>query len=173
MQKRLMFVAILLLAICNRIVAEDQITIGDFSLYSGDTKAVSVMLTNEDSYVGFQFDLYLPDGISVESFAANSSRFPEGTTPQMSQQSDGSYRFVAAALERNPIVGNEGAILTLTIKAADSIVAKDYTGYLRNIKISKTGDNPTHMTDELRNLQRMSPVFNENEDDRNDDRSEC
>ena len=138
MQKRLMFVAILLLAICNRIVAEDQITIGDFSLYSGDTKAVSVMLTNEDSYVGFQFDLYLPDGITVESFSANSSRFPEGTTPQMSQQSDGSYRFVAAALERNPIVGNEGAILTLTIKAADSIVAKDYTGYLRNIKISKT-----------------------------------
>ena len=98
MQKRLMFVAFLLLAICNRIVAEDQITIGDFSLYSGDTKAVSVVLTNEDSYVGFQFDLYLPSGITVESFSANSSRFPEGTTPQMSQQSDGSYRFVAAAL---------------------------------------------------------------------------
>ena len=138
MQKRLMFVAFLLLAICNRIVAEDQISIDNFSLNSGDTKEVSVVLTNEDPYVGFQFDLYLPDGISVESFSANSSRFPEGTTPQMSQQSDGSYRFIAAALERNPIVGNEGAILTLTVKAADSIAAKDYTGYLRNIKISKT-----------------------------------
>ncbi len=64
-------------------------TISDFSLYSGVNKEVSVELTNTDTYVGFQFDLYLPAGITVESFAGT-SRLPEGTTPTMSKQSDGS-----------------------------------------------------------------------------------
>ena len=136
MQKRVLYIAFLLLAICNKIVAEDQITISDFNLYPGDTKEVSVVLTNEDTYVGFQFDLYLPEGLTVESFSA-SSRIPEGTTPQMAQQTDGCYRFVAAALGGNPIAGNNGSVLTLTVKAGDSIAVKDYTGYLRNVKISK------------------------------------
>ena len=137
MQKRVLYIAFLLLAICNQIVAEDQMTINDFSLSPGGSKEVGIMLTNEDTYVGFQFDLYLPDGITVESFSANSSRIPEGTTPQMAQQSDGSYRFIAAALNGNPIIGSEGAVLTITVKAGDNVSAKDYQGYLRNVKISK------------------------------------
>ncbi len=140
MQKRLLFVAFLLLAIFNNIVAEDtvggQMTISDFSLYSGVNKEVSVELTNTDTYVGFQFDLYLPAGITVESFAGT-SRLPEGTTPQMSKQSDGSYRFIAAALSGNDISGNNGAVMTLTLKAAESVTAGSYLGYLRNIKVSK------------------------------------
>ena len=140
MQKRVMFIAILLLAICNKIVGADgvdQLTISDFIMSPGDTKAVGVALTNQDTYVGFQFDLYLPDGFTVESFTATNYRIPEGTTPQMAQQSDGSYRFVAASLERNPIMGNSGTVLMITVKAADNIATNAYTGYLRNIKISK------------------------------------
>ena len=137
MQKRVMFIAFLLLAICNKIVADDQLTASNVSMYPGDSKEVSVVLTNDETYVGFQFDLYLPDGLTVESFSGNSNRLPEGTTPQMAQQSDGSYRFVVAALGGNPIAGNDGPVLTLTVKAGDSIAANAYTGYLRNIKISK------------------------------------
>ena len=137
MQKRVLFIAFLLLAICNKIVADDQLTASDVSMYPGDSKEVSVVLINEETYVGFQFDLYLPDGLTVESFSGNSNRLPEGTTPQMAQLSDGSYRFVAAALGGNPITGNDGPVLTLTLKSAESIAVNDYTAYLRNVKISK------------------------------------
>ena len=140
MQKRVLYIAFLLLAICNKIVGADgvdQLTISDFIMSPGDTKAVGVALTNQETYVGFQFDLYLPDGFTVESFTATNYRIPEGTTPQMAQQSDGSYRFVAASLERNPIMGNSGPVLMITVKAADNIATNAYTGYLRNIKISK------------------------------------
>ena len=137
MQKRVLYIAFLLLAICNQIVAEDQMTIGDFSLNPGGSKYVSVMLTNEDTYVGFQFDLYLPDGITVESVAINGNRIPDGTTPQMALQSNGSYRCIAAALNGNPIIGNEGAVLSIMFKAGETLSAQDYQGYLRNIKISK------------------------------------
>ena len=124
MQKRVMFIAILLLAICNKIVAAngiDEISISDFSLYSGGTKEVSVVMTNTDNYVGFQFDLVLPEGITVESFSA-SERIPQGTSLQMAQQTDGSYRFIAYAQNRLPITGNDGAIMTLTLKASESVV---------------------------------------------------
>ena len=139
MQKRLLFIACLLLAICNKIVAADgvdQITISDFSMYPGDTKEVSVVLTNTDTYVGFQFDLYLPAGVTVESFSG-SNRLPSGTTPQMAQQTDGSYRFVAAALSGNTITGSGGAIMTLTLKSSVDMAADSYPSYLRNVKISK------------------------------------
>ena len=138
MQKRVMFIAILLLAICNKIVAAngiDEISISDFSLYSGGTKEVSVVMTNTDNYVGFQFDLVLPEGITVESFSA-SERIPQGTSLQMAQQTDGSYRFIAYAQNRLPITGNDGAIMTLTLKASESVVPNSYTGYLRNVKMS-------------------------------------
>ena len=138
MQKRVMFIAILLLAICNKIVAAggtDLISISDFSLYSGGTKEVSVVMTNTDNYVGFQFDLVLPEGITVDSLSA-SERIPQGTSLQMAQQTDGSYRFIAYAQNRLPITGNDGAIMTLTLKASESVVPNSYTGYLRDVKMS-------------------------------------
>ena len=136
MQKRLLFVAFLLLAICNKIVADDQLTVSNVSMYPGDSKEVSIELTNTESYVGFQFDLYLPNGITIESYS-RSSRIPDGTTLEMAQQTDGGYRFIAAGLGGNTITGNEGAVMTITLKSADAIALNDYTAYLRQVKVSK------------------------------------
>ena len=136
MQKRLLFVAFLLLAICNKIVADDQLTVSNVSMYPGDSKEVSIELTNAESYVGFQFDLYLPNGITIESYS-RSSRIPDGTTLEMAQQTDGGYRFIAAGLGGNAITGNEGAVMTITLKSADAIALNDYTAYLRNVMVSK------------------------------------
>ena len=151
MQKRVMFIAILLLAICNKIVAAngiDEISISDFSLYSGGTKEVSVVMTNTFNYVGFQFDLVLPEGITVDSFSA-SERIPQGTSLQMAQQTDGSYRFIAYAQNRLPITGNDGAIMTLTLKASESVVPNSYTGYLRDVKMSTVDGGGVVIVDQL------------------------
>lgn len=151
MQKRVMFIAILLLAICNKIVAAggtDLISISDFSLYSGGTKEVSVEMTNTDNYVGFQFDLVLPEGITVDSLSA-SERIPQGTSLQMAQQTDGSYRFIAYAQNRLPITGNDGAIMTLTLKASESVVPNSYTGYLRDVKMSTVDGGGVVIVDQL------------------------
>ena len=144
MQKRLLFIAVLLSAICNKIAAADNISIDGFSLTVGGAKNVEVLMTNADSYVGVQFDLYLPDGIAISADPAGSNRLPAGTAPQMAQQADGSYRFVIASLNRNPISGSEGAIVTLPLQASASVAAGHYSGYLRNVKLSKAdGTGPT------------------------------
>ena len=138
-----MFVAFALWAICNSIWAQDQLTVGDVSIHSRQTREVSIELTNEATYVGFQFDLYLPEGITVEAYGAG-SRLPSGTNLQMARQADGSYRFVAAALSGSPIAGNSGAVASVTLQAGDNVAEGAYTGYLRNIKLSMAdGTGPT------------------------------
>lgn len=140
MQKRIMWFAILLLAICNKITAEDKVYISDFSISPGETRLVSVMLDNEDAYVGFQFDVYLPEGFSITS-CTKSDRIPDGTSVLGNQRTDDTgsfYRVIGASLAGKAITGNSGdAIATLTVTADASVALNDYTGYLRNIKVSK------------------------------------
>ena len=146
MRKRIMWFAILLLAICNKIAAEDKVYVSDFSISPGETRLVSVMLDNEDAYVGFQFDVYLPDGFTITS-CSKSDRIPDGTTVLGNQRTDDTgsfYRVIGASLTGNAITGTSGAIATLTITADASVALNDYTGYLRNIKVSKA--NGTGLT---------------------------
>ena len=135
MRKR-MIMTILLMAVC-KIVSAQWLTILDFNISAGETKEVSISLDNYEEYVAFQFDLYLPEGITIESYSANRERIPESTTLSMAQVNNGAYRFVAAAMERQPLVGNNGNIITLTVKAAETIEPNWYTGRFNNIKLSR------------------------------------
>lgn len=145
MKKKLIMIATLALAICNIIKAEDKVTINDFRLYPGDTKEVCITLSNEASYVAFQFDLYLPDGIVLESYNANTDRIPKTTTLNMSQQSDGAYRFLSAAMSGDAIVGNSGVIVALKVKASEEMEYGEMKGYFRKVKLSKAdATGPTY-----------------------------
>lgn len=145
MKKRLMMIATLVMAIYNMVLAEEKVTISDFKISAGETKEVSIALSNDVTYVAFQFDLYLPEGITVESYSADRSRVPESTTLEMSKQPDGSYRFLSAAMGGEPMTGNSGSIVTLTVKASDGLSFGEKTGYFRKVKLSKAdATGPTY-----------------------------
>ena len=148
MQKKLMIIAVLLLAICNKIAAEDQLTkltISEFSIFTGQTKDVSISLTNDKAYAAFQFDLVLPEGVTVVMPESpdtwnnhKSDRIPSTTDLSMQQLSDGSYRFVAmpGTTTIQNITGSDGVIINLTLSAAATAAVGNQTGYFRNIKLS-------------------------------------
>ena len=145
MSKRLMLIATFVLAICNIVKADDIVTISDLKISAGETKEVNISLENEAEYVAFQFDLYLPEGITLEVFSADRSRIPETSTLDMYQQSDGSYRFILAAVGGKPMSGNNGSIVTLTVKASESLAFGENTGCFRKIKLSKAdATGPTY-----------------------------
>ena len=129
--------AISLMAICNTVYAEDKLTISDFLIAPGETKEVSITLENSASYVAFQFDLYLPVGLTIEAYNADENRIPESTMLSMARQSDGSYRFISVATNAEPIVGNAGSIVKLTVKATDNVAPVVGTGYFRKVKLAK------------------------------------
>ena len=145
MKKRLMIIATLVLAMCYIAKAENKVTISDFEISAGETKEVSISLDNDEAYVAFQFDLYLPEGITIESQSADRSRVPEQTTVDMARLSNGSYRFISTAISGESLTGNSGGIVKLTVKASKNLEIGEKTGYFRKVKLSKAdATGPTY-----------------------------
>ena len=138
--KKIKFIIVMcLLSITKSVLAIDNVTISDFRITRGETKEVNILLENDVAYVGFQFDLYLPEGITVASYSSDDSRIPASSSVTMNQQTDGAYRFVGAALGGEAIVGNSGSIVKLSVTASSTVAYGSKTGYFRTIKLSKAG----------------------------------
>ena len=137
MKKKIAIAIALFLTVVNYIVAENKVSIADTSISAGETKEIDVLLDNDVQYVAFQYDLYLPTGITLVGYEVNENRVPKSTTVSMAEQEDGSYRFLAAAMSMEPISGSSGSIVTLKLKTDASIAFGNKTGYLRNVKLSK------------------------------------
>ena len=139
MMNRLVFsIVMCLMALTNPIWAEDKLTINDFIITPGVTdKEFLISLDNDISYAAFQFDLYLPKGMTVTSYNPDRSRLPQGTSLEMNIQPDNSYRFIAVANNLENISDTKGSIVRLTISADKSTTIGNLTGYFKNIKLSK------------------------------------
>ena len=138
MNRRIILSIVNLFALVSQVQAEDNVTINDFSISAGESKTVSIELESDVVYAGFQFDLYLPDGITIEEYSADKERIPESTSLSMMKQNDGSYRFIAAAMNQEEIKGTSGCIIVIKINADSELKSGRFTGYLRKVKLSKT-----------------------------------
>ena len=105
MNKRIILAIVSLLALVTQVSAEDKLTIKGFSITAGETKTLSIELESDVVYAGFQFDMYLPEGISLTEYSADKTRIPQSTALTMSKQADGSYRFLATPMDLEEISG--------------------------------------------------------------------
>ena len=138
MKKRLMVIVTMLMTM-EMVMATDKVTIYDFLISPGQTKVIKISLENDEAYAAFQFDLHLPKGITVvpDSHSANAERVPASTNLYMSTLSEGVYRFLSAGMSVDPLVGNSGVIVSLTVKADENLSEGELTGYFRNIVLAK------------------------------------
>ena len=126
------------MALTNPILAADNLTISNFVVVQGvEGQEFTINLNNDYTYAAFQFDLYLPEGITVSNDFSATDRLANGTDLQMQQQTDGSYRFIAVPPDLNSnITGTSGSIINITVTASSSVSFGSLTGYFRNIKLS-------------------------------------
>jgi len=133
-------------ALTNPVWATDNLTISNFVVVPGMAdKEFDINLNNDKTYAALQFDLYLPKGITIESFSAE-NRFPKGTDLKMNQQTDGSYRFIAVPPDlKSNISGTSGSIIKITVSASDTVASGSLIGYFRNVKLSNVnGEGKTY-----------------------------
>lgn len=102
---------------------EDNVNIDDFNLAPGETRSIDVKLCNSQTYTALQFDLRLPEGLTIVSIGkadriANHN-IHSGTLP------DGTVRFIAYNMQNADIKGNDGAIITLVVKASQALAPSD------------------------------------------------
>lgn len=126
--KRIMTAA--LLALTTLVGAQaDGIRIEPFTLAANEVKDVEILFDNATNYGGLQFDLLLPEGVSIvenddnELCEQNTDRLSyKDFTVNANQQEDGSYRFLIYNTKGKNIAGTSGnPILTIRLTANDRV----------------------------------------------------
>lgn len=131
---------------------DNIIYINNFDAYIGQELNLSFQMKNTASIRGFQFDLYLPEGVSVVKSAMGkiqgslcSDRLPDEDEHQLtfSEQADGAIRFLCGSQYDENFIGSDGEIATLRISISKDIEAGDYPIILKNMVLNET-DITTH-----------------------------
>gem|GEM_PF-6773405 len=141
-----------LMCTATEVSAEDKFYLPDFEISAGESKQLAIQFESErvNDYVAFQFDLYLPDGLSVEqkkgkyNFTFNTDRNDDHTFSS-SDREDGAIRVLAASLTNACFWEESGDFVYFTVTAAD-----DFSGtheiYLKSVMFSTT-DSRTDLPD--------------------------
>jgi hypothetical protein len=126
-----------------------------FSMNPGEEKEIFVNLNNPSAEVtSLQFDLYLPEGISIVSTAEDDELLPEIYTGTRSSrthmvesllQSDGAVRCVVYSGKNASLKGNDGDVVSIKLKASDDLAAGNYQLRLSNQEVVLTEDVSTSM----------------------------
>lgn len=121
-----------------------QLEVIPFAIAPGEEKEVEVLLNNpDDAFTGMQFDLVLPEGISLVSDEVGylvdlgSRTTTRKHTIEASLQADGTIRVMAYSNRNSNFNGTEGDVAILTLKADDQLTAGVYDVQLKNIVLSQ------------------------------------
>lgn len=118
---------------------------------AGSYHTISVKMKNDINVTGYQFDVYLPEGMSfAQDFDGNyaaalsSQRTSTSATDlfMSSIQKDGSLRIICNSSTGSAFSGNDGEIATIRIFINKSVAAGTYGINIKNVEMSeKTGNN--------------------------------
>ena len=144
----------------NGFFVENAIYLNDTVARQGSTMTLSLKMKNTVPIRGFQFDLYLPEGVTVAKNskgkilgALSADRLPEedGHTLSLSEQSDGAIRFLCSSQYYDDLfTGNDGEIATLQVNIAEGMAEGDYPVQLKDIKLTESDIEKYYETDLLK-----------------------
>lgn len=137
---------------------DNVIYVEPFSVASGVQTTISIKMKNAAEIRGFQFDLYLPEGVTVAKSPKgkiqgelSAGRLPDEDehTLTFSEQNDGAIRFLCSSQYDETFTDTDGEIATLLVNVDINAVAGEYPLYLRNIKLTETDISKFYTTDEV------------------------
>lgn len=132
--------------------------IDPFNVSAGEQTTLSIKMKNSAAIRGFQFDLYLPEGMTaaksnkgriIGSLSAGRLPDEDGHELTFSEQQDGAIRFLCSSQYDETFTGNDGEIATLTINIDAGVAVGDYPVYLRNMKLTETDISKFYTTEEV------------------------
>ena len=136
--------------------AEDRFYISDFFIKAGETKQLAIQFESDKvsvsdplqlEYVAFQFDVYLPEGLTAVQkngkydFAFNEDRY-DNHTFSSSLQADGAIRVAVASLTNGYFRGKSGDFVYFSVTAAEDFVGDHEI----TMKVVNFSDIKGHMT---------------------------
>ena len=106
----------------------DNLSVADVTLAAGESKKIAIELNNPNAdYSAFQFDLVLPEGISIDKnkkdkliVSLNADRIDDHTL-NSSVVGSNTYRFICFSMSNSEFEDSEGDLLYITLKADDGV----------------------------------------------------
>ncbi|MCQ2288603.1 MAG: leucine-rich repeat domain-containing protein [Muribaculaceae bacterium] len=111
----------------------DEVSIHDFSIAPGETRDVELVLNNEQQCSHMQCDINLPEGLSI--VGTTTAQRAANHTLATSKQ-DSNYRILCYSLNGERITGNEGAVVTLKVKADENFTGDYATITVDNVVLA-------------------------------------
>ena len=129
----------------------NTLALTDATVIVGKQVVLPVNMTNEDAITAMQFDLVLPEGVAVAKntkgkyIVEKTERCEEHTlSTSKPDENVNTYKVLLYSNDVEEITGNSGAVLNITLEAADNLAEGDYTVTLSNINL--TMPNETKLT---------------------------
>ncbi len=127
----------------------DAVYVEPLEAPAGSQQTLSVCMKNSIEVQTIQFDLYLPEGLTIvpnedeEQMTASKARINKFNYFESSMQSDGALRLLAQATTTNIAVG-DGEIATIMVSVPADMALGDYSITVKNILlVSKDNDSKT------------------------------
>jgi hypothetical protein len=137
---------------------DNVIYVEPFTVEPGTQTAISFKMKNTAEIRGFQFDLYLPEGVTVVKNSKgriqgtlSAGRLPEDDEHDLtfSEQADGAIRFLCSSQYDETFTGNDGEIVTLQVTVAENIADGNYPVLLKRVKLTETDISKFYVTEEV------------------------
>jgi uncharacterized repeat protein (TIGR02543 family) len=115
--------------------------------FPGSTLVIPVEMNNAEDITAFQFDLYLPNGININTdeegelmIALDAARKTSSHTLSYSQLSNGAIRVVAYSSSNKPFRGSEGALVNITTTIPVYMSTGDYQLTMKDIRLANVNE---------------------------------
>ena len=124
--------------------------------------SLPVYMKNTAEIRGLQFDLYLPEGVTigfnkkgkfVDEPVFNDDRLPEDdehTIQGSIQQETGAVRFLINSQYEETFTGTDGLLFTVTASLDSDMAEGDYPIIMKAIKLSENDINKSYTTDSIK-----------------------
>lgn len=135
--------------------ADNVIYVENVSGSKNSQVELSVRMRNASDIRGFQFDLYLPEGVTIANNAKaslSSDRLTAGDahTLMVNEVSDGAVRFLCSSMNDENFAGGDGEIATLTVNIADNVANGDYDVVVKNALMTETDISRSYEADDIK-----------------------
>ena len=129
-------------------VSDNYLTISNAEVCKGRSIVFPVSLSNTKSITALQFEIALPTGVTI-SKCQLTDRKGEDHSATYKKLTNGNHQVTVISLSKAVFSGTEGALVNLTLDAAENMTADDYDISLTNIELT-TADtqaiNPADVT---------------------------
>ena len=135
--------------------AENVIYVENVSGSKNSQVELSVRMRNASDIRGFQFDLYLPEGVTIAnnakaSLSTNRLAAGDAHTLMADEMTDGAVRFLCSSMNDENFAGGDGEIATLTVNIADNVANGDYDVVVKNALMTETDISKSYEADNIK-----------------------